>query len=287
MVSSTPEINIKDLVLEQPKQERPTVILSELGITETDLIKVKEWINLPSGSNVISLDKQIEMAVSAILIAPDRFSKTDLEANGLSQIKSFLKIELGSNPLHPDPKPNLNVLKYLYYLKIFDPEAFLECHVNQIQWQNLAKLLNRTALSGAGHISAPDGKYYALTSPIPKPPLTNEEEAYENMLNTYKLVKNRQEWVRMAELGADLKVLYPERAQELDLTEAAWDDLRNELDRWRKEGHWDLFIKLSSNLAFLAASKITSDDTGIHIEFNTIPQQFNDNSIQTPELRKF
>ena len=280
-IDTEPSINIRNLVLEDPKKELSGPFLPSRDILESDWAAIRQLL---AGSTYTEWRRV--MATGVGILDPKKLEGIDLSRE-IEDLKAYLKIELGSNPLSPDSNPNIAVLERLFQLKVLDPQAFKDLRINHNpnQWPSLARSVKNWSsnISGYGQYA----KYFVLTAP-PDVHLNREEETGRELLLFCRPNKALGGWDGVLNTAANLKIVFPDQIEQLNLNEEFWNHFKDEMSIWREESlYWSTFVETALNLAFLSASNIRSDESGIHLDFNPQDSQIDPETSLQPERRKF
>ncbi|MEW6408271.1 MAG: hypothetical protein AB1465_06320 [Patescibacteria group bacterium] len=103
-----------------------------------------------------------------------------------------------------------------------------------------------------------------------------------------KLQKYRQNknWWDFSWLAMEMKILFPDRSQELELNEEDWQGMRAALEEYRQNKDWGNFSWFAMKMKILAAFKAQITNQGI--ECQTRPFKFKPKpKIPRPERRAF
>jgi hypothetical protein len=88
--------------------------------------------------------------------------------------------------------------------------------------------------------------------------------------------------------AADFKIIFPNRIKELNIENADWKKMKNDLSFQRDRGDWYEFLDLATDMAILSADEIRFDEVGARLIFSDREKQFEGKSTpKMPEVRRF
>ncbi len=83
-----------------------------------------------------------------------------------------------------------------------------------------------------------------------------------------------------------LKILFPEKASELNLDEPAWQEMKDELENYRNNKNWWGFAGRAMHLKILAAHKAEATDQGLELTMQK-PKDFKQEKKERPIRKAF
>ncbi|MEW6408268.1 MAG: hypothetical protein AB1465_06305 [Patescibacteria group bacterium] len=98
--------------------------------------------------------------------------------------------------------------------------------------------------------------------------------------------RQNKNWWDFSWLAMEMKILFPDRSQELELDEKAWQGMKTKLQEYRQAKKWGAFSSQAMAMKVLAAFKAQITNQGI--EYQMRPFKFKPKpKIPRPERRKF
>ena len=110
---------------------------------------------------------------------------------------------------------------------------------------------------------------------------------WEHMAEKLEADRTRNDWRDFSWLAIKMKLLFPERASELNLDTKAWQGMKHGLERDRTANQWNSFAWQAMNMKLLAAAEVTVTDKGIAVTMSKPTTDLSPSTPPLPEVKKF
>ena len=109
---------------------------------------------------------------------------------------------------------------------------------------------------------------------------------WQGMKEQLDRFRQDKDWGYFSSQAMAMKILFPEKANDLNLNAEAWQGMKEGLEELRQEKDWWNFHSQAMNMKILSAYKVEITNGGIECTMRP-PEDFREPKTPRPERRKF
>ncbi len=285
MSINTPEINIKDLVLDEPQKFQDRPFDPEHDLTSTDWLELTTQLEEYKAKGLIGSWMQLARCMG--ILSPERASQNIDQAEAWEIVKdvdsSFdMPGRAGPAYVTTDSQIFIQALN----LRVLCPSYIKEVKRN---WIKLDKLVERMKAPPGRHTTDPIHIKAAIKLLYPNQKVGLDQRDSTLAKIALKWGQDDQKWDSFIHGAALTKLIHAPSYAKFGLGKEDWAEMKEALDNQRREargkGDWGSFALFASWLAIMAAPNPIITEQGI--DLGSSEGTIDSEDYKIPESRRF